>query len=86
MKSVVRCLSNCSNDPAENRVVIFADAEFRSENTIKKWLPMIDDGTLNTSTVVEKVVSVFSCSHQKVREREDREKDLRRREEEAFIS
>ena len=30
MKTVVRCLSNCANDPAENKVIVFADADFRS--------------------------------------------------------
>ena len=55
MRVVTRCLSNCCNDPDDLKLLILADAGFRSERTISKWLPLIEESSLNTTTAVERV-------------------------------
>ena len=52
MRIIARCLSNCVNNPAELKIVLFADASFGIFDIRKKWFPFIDEGNLNTSDVV----------------------------------
>lgn len=40
---------------------------------------MIDDGTLNTSTVIEKVTYILSRSQALLREREEKERELKKK-------
>jgi DNA excision repair protein ERCC-2 len=60
MRVVSRCLSNCINNPAEVKVVIFADDSFGKNDIRKKWFPFIEDGNLNTSTIIEQVARINS--------------------------
>lgn len=69
MRTVTRCLSNCSNDPKEVKVVLFADVEFKSSNIIGKWLTMIKDGNANTSTVIEYVSEILCDVERKTKKR-----------------
>ena len=50
--------------------MVLADAEFKSENTIKKWLPLIEAGNLNTVTVIERVVNELQMTSSHLKERE----------------
>jgi hypothetical protein len=56
MVTVSRCLSNCGNDSSRFKPVVFADNGFRSEKVIPRWFPLIKNGSLNSSAVVEMVV------------------------------
>ena len=76
MRVVARCLSNCINDPAEVKVVIFADDSFGKNDIRKKWFPFIEDGNLNTSTIIEQVVRINSKTYQALAIRERMELEL----------
>jgi len=60
MRNIARCLSNCINNPAEIKIVLFADASFGTFDIRKKWFPFIEEGNVNTSDVIEKVRRINS--------------------------
>ena len=55
MRTVNRCLSNCSCDSREKKVVVLADGGFQNHHKVEKWLPAIKVGVVDSCSVVEKV-------------------------------
>ena len=55
MRIVNRCLCNCINDSCDLKLVVLADADYRNTK-IKKWLPFIDEVSLNNVTLLQSVM------------------------------